>query len=58
MASKNYEDLQRQLMQLSDRLYEAEGTIRILDDRLGKVCRKLLDCEEMIEQITARIEVE
>lgn len=46
-----YEDLEQQINKLSDRLYEAEADIRELQDREMKLIKRLLDAEEMIEQL-------
>lgn len=54
MAGKNYEYLEKRINELSDRLYEAEGNLKLMDDRMGKMIVRLLDCEEMIEQLSSR----
>lgn len=46
-----YEEVEKRLGQLSDRLYEAEANIRELQDREMKLIKRLLDAEEMIEQL-------
>lgn len=46
-----YDDLEKLINKLSDRLYEAEANIRELQDREMKLIKRLLDAEEMIEQL-------
>ena len=46
-----YEDLEKQINKLSDRLYEAEADIKVMCDRETKLIKRLLDAEEMIEQL-------
>lgn len=46
-----YDDMERICKELSDRVYELNGRVRILEDRETKICKRLLDAEEMIEQL-------
>ena len=50
MSSK-YDYLEERLNKMSDRLYEVESELKELQDREVKLIKRLLDAEEMIEQL-------
>lgn len=46
-----YDDVERTCRELSDRVYELSDRVKELESREALICKRLLDAEEMIEQI-------
>lgn len=46
-----YDEMEDLCKKLSDRVYELEGRVKILENRENKIIKRLLDAEEMIGQI-------